>query len=185
MLPIPSAVTHISAAALGLRTHVFGISRCPPPRSPRYCSLPRTASDFFFIQMSYPYSTAMNPTPSAASAASAGYGAFDSSQLMSNYLASTQLAAGGLGAVNYLGSAYSNTMGSSLPSVPAVTSSPAATTLPSLPTVTSPHSITPGSTIAAAAALPQHPVQTPPQLPPVASSAAHAAVSALSWATDN
>ena len=139
----------------------------------------------FSIQMSYPYSTAMNPAASAASAASAGYGAFDSSQLMSNYLASTQLAAGGLGAVNYLGSAYSNTMGSSLPSVPAVTSSPAATTLPSLPTVTSPHSITPGSTIAAAAALPHHPVQTPPQLPPVASSAAHAAVSALSWATDN
>ena len=48
VLPIPSAVTHISAAALGLRTHVFGISQCPPPRSPRYCSLPRTASDFFY-----------------------------------------------------------------------------------------------------------------------------------------
>ena len=132
--------------------------------------------------MSYPYSTAMNPAATAAS--SAGYGAFDSSQLMSNYLASTQLAAGGLGAVNYLGSTYGNTMGSSLPSVPAVTSSPAATTLPSLPTVTSPHSITPGSSIAAATALPHHPVHTP-QLPPVASSAAHAAVSALSWATDN
>lgn len=34
VLPIPSAVTHISAAALELRTHVFGISQCPPPRTP-------------------------------------------------------------------------------------------------------------------------------------------------------
>ena len=42
VLPIPSAVTHISAAALGLRTHVFGISQCPPPRTPTFnCSLPR------------------------------------------------------------------------------------------------------------------------------------------------
>lgn len=151
------------------------------PKSDKASSHDNTSPFPRVPDMSYPYSTAMNPAASATS--SAGYGAFDSSQLMSNYLASTQLAAGGLGAVNYLGSAYSNSMGSSLPSVPAVTSSPA-TTLPSLPTVTSPHSITPGSTIAAAAAMPHHPIHTP-QLPPVASSAAHAAVSALSWATDN
>ncbi|CAG5112982.1 Oidioi.mRNA.OKI2018_I69.chr2.g7136.t1.cds [Oikopleura dioica] len=151
------------------------------PKSDKASSHDNTSPFPRVPDMSYPYSTAMNPAVSS----SAGYGGFDSSQLMTNYLASTQLAAGGLG-VNYLGSAYSNSMGSTVPSVPTVTSSPAAPALPSLPTVTSPGAATPGSSIAAAAALPHLPsVQTPSLIPPVASSAANAAVSALSWATEN